>query len=111
VLGWLLSDEAQTELSRRGLASALRDQTINGWFGEASGRFNGKNVPAFFASTAHAAPDPAFDFRIRYALASVPDHLYTENETTRNLYIGALPDKINESIAAGRREAETASSG
>lgn len=61
-------------------------------------------MKAYFAAGAHASPDPAFDFRIRHTLAAVLDHLYTTDETTRNLYIGALPDNINEAIMAGRRE-------
>lgn len=109
VLGWLLAEETQLELSRRGLASALYDQSINERFGEAASRFSGKHVEAYFASGEHASHDPVFDFRIRYTLGSVLDHLYTTDEMTRILYIGALPEKINEAIIAGKREIEAGS--
>ncbi len=112
VMSYLLSKEAQIELSKNGLASAYFDQTINQEFGQNISYLKGKNINAFFQSTNYSSYDKTFDFRIRYQFSSLLDHLYIAKgnpnfESTRGLYTNELANRWKEAEAQSKQDIQT----
>ncbi|MDF2715856.1 MAG: family 1 extracellular solute-binding protein [Paenibacillus sp.] len=102
VLAYLASEEAQTNISRKGRVSALKDTKIKDSFGADLETIKGKNIPAVFKSTSAPLPTPTkYDYIVtKDAHLQKYANEYLKGTGDVNTVLRQLEDSVNKEIEA-----------